>query len=109
MSNKLVWGRVLKGVMQDKAKAVARYNAYLAEVKAAVPADKLLVFSPDQGWGPLCKFLGVAEPLEPFPNLNDRASFEKMRKGVMFVAYLTLAGYAAAAAVALYLVWRFLL
>ena len=95
--------------MQDKAKAVARYNAYLAEVKAAVPADKLLVFSPDQGWGPLCKFLGVEEPKEPFPNLNDRASFEKILNSVRFGAYLILAGYAAAAAAVIFLIWRFVL
>lgn len=107
MSNKLIWGRVLKGVMGDKAKASARYNAYLAEVKAAVPPEKLLVFSVDQGWGPLCRFLSVPEPNEPFPNLNDRASFEKTRNGVLVGAYLTLAGYALAAAVAIYLAWRF--
>jgi len=96
-----------EGVMSDKAKAAARYNAYVAGVKAAVPPDKLLVFSADQGFGPLCRFLGVPEPEEPFPNLNDRASFEKTRNGMLMGAYLTLAGYAAAAIVGLFLVWWF--
>jgi hypothetical protein len=35
--NKLIWGRALEGVMNDKAKAATRYNAYIEEVKAAVP------------------------------------------------------------------------
>jgi hypothetical protein len=28
-----------------------------------------------QGWGPLCDFLGVAVPDEPFPHLNEGANF----------------------------------
>ena len=59
MSHKLIWGRTLNGVMGDKAKAVARYDAYVGEVKAAVPPDKLLVFKVTDGWEPLCSFLGV--------------------------------------------------
>lgn len=40
-------------------------------VRAAVPADKLLVFEVTQGWAPLCEFLGVPIPAEPFPHLNE--------------------------------------
>jgi len=42
LSHKLLWGRTLSGVMGDRAKAVARYNAYIEEVKAAVAPDRLL-------------------------------------------------------------------
>ena len=56
MSRKLVWGRTLAGVMDDRDKAIARYNAYTEEVKAAVPPEKLLVFKVTDGWGPLCRF-----------------------------------------------------
>lgn len=49
MSRKLLWGRALKGVMDDKAKAVARYNAYIGEVKAVVPPEKLLIFKVTDG------------------------------------------------------------
>ncbi|HTN98002.1 MAG TPA: sulfotransferase, partial [Nordella sp.] len=98
MSRKLIWGRTLKGVMGDKAKAVARYNAYVDEVKAAVPADKLLVFTVDEGWGPLCAFLGVPRPTGAFPNLNDRAAIKKVIADITRGAYVILAGIAAAAA-----------
>jgi hypothetical protein len=101
MSHKLVWGRTLNGVMDDKAKAVARYNAYIDEVKAAVPADKLLVFTADEGWDPLCAFLGVARPASEFPNLNDRAAIKRVIGDVIRGAYLMLAGIAAATALVL--------
>ncbi len=97
MSCKLIWGRTLKGVMGDKAKAVQRYKAYIDEVKAEVPADKLLVFSVDEGWGPLCKFLGVAAPAAQFPNLNDRAAIKKLLRDITRGAYFIVAGIAAAA------------
>lgn len=47
------------------------------EVKAAVPADRLLVWDPGEGWEPLCEFLGVEVPAEPLPRLNDTSSFRE--------------------------------
>ena len=38
----------------------------------ALPAHRLLVYSPQDGWGPLCSFLGVAVPDVPFPRINSR-------------------------------------
>jgi hypothetical protein len=37
-----------------------------------LPAERLLVFSPKEGWAPLCAFLGVPVPAEPFPRVNSR-------------------------------------
>lgn len=37
------------------------------EVINYVPGDRLLVFNIKEGWDPLCKFLGVEVPAEPFP------------------------------------------
>merc|ERR1719427_1154196 len=44
-----------------------RHNAY---VLSKAPKDKLLVFSVKEGWGPLCKFLGVPTPDKEFPHKN---------------------------------------
>ena len=97
--HKLVWGRVLNGVMGDRDKAIACYEAYAAEVKAAVPPEKLLVFTVTDGWGPLCRFLGVPVPDAPFPNLNDRAAIKKtiseIIKGCYIMLGLSVAGGAA--------------
>jgi len=57
------------------ARAMERYNA---EVKATVPKERLLVWSPADGWGPLCEFLEVPVPAEPLPHVNGSASFGTM-------------------------------
>jgi len=45
------------------------------EVKASVPADRLLVWEVTEGWEPLCEFLGVDVPSEAMPHANDRETF----------------------------------
>ncbi len=57
--------------------AMHRYND---GVIATVPAERLLVWDPCEGWEPLCGFLGVEVPDEALPRLNDSASF---REGVL--------------------------
>ncbi len=54
------------------ARAMERYNQ---EVQSAVPAERLLAWSPRDGWGPLCDFLGVAVPDAPLPHINDAKQF----------------------------------
>jgi hypothetical protein len=51
------------------------YVAHNEAVKAAIPADQLLVYQVKEGWEPLCAFLEVAVPTDPFPRANDRAQF----------------------------------
>lgn len=51
------------------------FEAHNSAVKAAIPPQQLLVYQVKEGWGPLCAFLGVPEPAEPFPRTNDRAEF----------------------------------
>lgn len=59
------------------AAAMDRWNE---RVKGDVPADRLLVWEPRQGWEPLCEFLEVDVPDEPLPNVNDTAAF---KEGIM--------------------------
>ena len=54
------------------ASQMERFND---EVRAAVPADKLLEWSPKDGWEPLCAFLEVPVPAEPVPHINDTDQF----------------------------------
>jgi len=80
--------------------AVRFFNDWNALVKKEIPADKLLVFEVRSGWEPLCKFLGVPVPDEPFPNANDTAEQQaRLRGAKMFCVglwSLTIAGIAAA-------------
>jgi hypothetical protein len=95
MSRKLIWQRSHKGTMTDRARAIAHYHQHIADVKASVPADRLLVFQVDQGWEPLCQFLGVPAPDGPFPNVNDRAAVKqtlaKLTRGAYVILGLGLA------------------
>jgi len=90
MSRKLIWQRNHKGTMPDRDKAIAHYHQHIEDVKAAVPADRLLVFSADQGWRPLCEFLEVAVPETPFPNVNDRNEIKKTVREITRGAYVIL-------------------
>lgn len=63
------------GGMIDKESAIAAYRANDAKVRAEVPADRLLVFTPADGWEPLCAFLGRPVPNAPFPRSNARDEF----------------------------------
>lgn len=47
------------------------------EVIDSLPAERLLVFSPKEGWEPLCSFLGVPAPDGPFPRVNSRDELEE--------------------------------
>lgn len=44
-------------------------------IKETIPAEKLLIFDVKEGWGPLAKFLGVPEPSEPFPRVNETTAY----------------------------------
>ncbi|HYW90906.1 MAG TPA: sulfotransferase [Gammaproteobacteria bacterium] len=91
MSRKLIWQRSHRGTMQDRERAIAHYRRHVEEVKAAVPDHRLLVYSVDQGWGPLCRFLGVPQPETPFPNVNDRAAIKQTIREMTRGAYGILA------------------
>lgn len=108
MARKLIWRRSLQGAMPDKAKAIARYNAYIDEVKAAVSADKLLIFKVDQGWAPLCAFLGKPKPDGAFPNVNDREAIKKTIRQVITGMYVVLGAYALGGIALLYLAYKLL-
>lgn len=51
------------------------FIAHNETVKAAIPREQLLVYQVSEGWAPLCAFLGVAQPSEPFPRTNNRSEF----------------------------------
>ncbi len=60
---------------------IERFVAHNEAVKATIPAAQLLVYEVKQGWEPLCAFLGVPAPDEPFPRTNDRAEFWDLVSG----------------------------
>ena len=57
---------------EDLMKAFVAHNE---AVKKTIPASQLLVYEVKEGWEPLCAFLGVPVPDEPFPRTNRREEF----------------------------------
>ncbi|KAG6367109.1 hypothetical protein INS49_001291 [Diaporthe citri] len=55
-----------------RRKARERYHRHYAEVRAAAPEGRLLEYKVEDGWGPLCEFLGKSVPEVPFPHANKR-------------------------------------
>jgi hypothetical protein len=61
----------------DRDNAIRVLRAHEADVIASVPREELLVYDVADGWEPLCGFLGVAVPAEPFPRTNSTAEFRQ--------------------------------
>ena len=75
MSRRLVLEQVFNNNYSDKEYCVKIYNEHIENVKNLVPSDQLLMYKINDGWAPLCEFLNVPIPNEPFPVVNDRQSF----------------------------------
>lgn len=90
MARTLIWQRFHKGTMPDRSAAIAEYHHHIAAVKAAVPADRLLIFSVADGWAPLCAFLGLPVPDQSFPRINDRDAIKRDIRGMVRGAYVIL-------------------
>ncbi len=70
----------LAGDTTTEESLAAAMDRWHAQVKATVPADRLLVWNPSDGWDPLCEFLEVPIPEDPMPRLNDTSAF---REGII--------------------------
>jgi hypothetical protein len=62
--------------IHDREAAIAAYERGNAHVRATVPAGRLVEWTAKDGWGPLCKMLGVPVPAEPFPHANTTEEFK---------------------------------
>jgi hypothetical protein len=71
--NQLLVAKVLGG--HDRDTVLAAYRRNNEKVRDTIPADRLLVLSPADGWAPLCRFLEVPVPAGPFPRTHARDEF----------------------------------
>jgi hypothetical protein len=75
MFREVIVERELGGRPDDREHVIAAFDRHNAEVRAEIPAERLLVYRPGEGWEPLCAFLDRPVPDAPFPHMNDRESF----------------------------------
>ena len=54
----------------EKDHCIRIFERHNDTVRNVVPKNRLLEYDVRQGWEPLCKFLGVPIPEQPFPHLN---------------------------------------
>jgi Sulfotransferase domain len=78
MIRKSVLAETFDNRFEDKAHAIEVFKRHNQEVRDAIDPARLLVFDVREGWGPLCRFLDVPIPDEPFPRLNDTATTQGM-------------------------------
>lgn len=83
LNDKSIWGKYFEGKFKDKEYTIKKFNDHLEQVKKDIPAERLLVYHPREGWEPLCAFLGVDIPKSDFPNTNKGADFASWAKGVV--------------------------
>ena len=72
----LIRDQVFGGKPDDRAHAIARYEANVKAVRETVPKERLLVHELGDGWEPLCAHLGVAVPAQPYPSRNTAGEFQ---------------------------------
>lgn len=76
MTRRIIWEGTFSGRVHDKEHALAVYRRHVAEVQERVPPERLLMYDVRDGWGPLCAFLEVPVPPDPYPHRNTTREFQ---------------------------------
>lgn len=83
LADEILWDGTFDGRFEDRRHAVETFHRHNGEVRRRVPPERLLVLDVKEGWGPLCAFLGVEAPNEPFPHLNDTREMRRRLLGLV--------------------------
>jgi hypothetical protein len=81
MAYRIISDQTFDGRLGEADHATEVLRRHHAEVIAAVPADRLLVFDVAEGWDPLCQYLDRPAPDEPFPRVNTTKEFWELIDG----------------------------
>jgi hypothetical protein len=68
---------IMVGTKGDPERMAAEMEEWNQRVIDTVPAERLLVWDPKDGWEPVCEFLDVDVPDVPLPHVNDTENFQK--------------------------------
>ncbi|KAI8653689.1 hypothetical protein LRP88_00574 [Fusarium phalaenopsidis] len=94
-----MWSGIFRGLDNDIETGVARngkwvYKEHCNMIRGLVPKQRLLEWTVEDGWEPLCEFLGKPVPDEPFPHTNAAAGWDnhedKIAKMYMMEALQTI-------------------
>lgn len=65
----------------DRERCIEVYERHNEAVQSGIPTDQLLVYEVGSGWDPLCEFLGLPVPDEPYPHTNTSEEFLRLSGG----------------------------
>jgi Sulfotransferase domain len=88
LAGEIIWQGTFHSRFEDKTYAIGVFGRHNAEVRRRVPENRLLVYDVKEGWEPLCEFLGVEVPDEPFPRTNDTAQMRRRLRGVKVLSFV---------------------
>ena len=88
LTNKVAWDGQFEGRFEDKSYALRRFEEHTDTVKASIPEERLLVHQATDGWEPLCAFLGVPVPEQPYPHANDSSKLARVANIMVALNYL---------------------
>jgi hypothetical protein len=83
LADHLVWEDTFHGRFEDRDNAAGVFERHNEAVRRHVPPERLLVFDVREGWAPLCDFLGVEIPDQPFPRLNEAREMRRRLLGLV--------------------------
>ena len=69
--------------IHDREFMVAYFEQRTDQIRRAIPPDRLLVYEVKDGWEPLCDFLQLQVPNEPFPRVNSREETARMIEAII--------------------------
>lgn len=78
MARKLIVDGTFGGGTDDRERVIQVFERHNEAVKRAIPPERLLVYQVSEGWEPLCRFLDLPVPDEPFPHVNTTDEFRQM-------------------------------
>lgn len=78
MARKAILADTFDNRFEEKAHAIDVFSQHNREVRNTIDPSRLLVFEARDGWEPLCRFLNVPIPADPYPHVNDTASTQAM-------------------------------
>lgn len=76
----LIWAKgTFKASSEKEVQENAReaYKEHYRLIRHVTPKERLLDFQLQEGWEPLCNFLGKEVPDVPFPRVNEKDSFDE--------------------------------
>jgi hypothetical protein len=80
MGHEIVFEQTFGGNVDDRDHVIGVYERHNQAVREAISPDRLLVFEAKDGWAPLCEFLQVPVPDQPYPNTNAPDEFRQIVK-----------------------------